>query len=110
MVAFTGNDPNTVQRYITKKFLALDGALFCAGRDTGAPYDLGAECNDLVDNDPGRFFDNKMVVIEQGDNRIGGFLNTDDMVRVDVKGLSVHTGKKNHGRTGVTARFMWYYL
>lgn len=62
--------------------------------------DPGSKGYDPVDNNCGAFPDYEMVPVVQSNHRIGGFFDTDDMVRVEVHNLSVHACHKNHAVTG----------
>ena len=81
---------------VCKKSLLGPGQIFFAVRRSGAPDDPGAEGDNPGNDDLRPLPNDKMIPIEQGDNGIRRFLNTYDMVGVEVHLLLVHAGKKNH--------------
>lgn len=97
----------TVQGNGTEELTPPRGPSTLASHSAGSVYDAGAEGNDLVDYYAGRFFHNKAMAVKQCYDRIWSFFNTDDMVRVNVECLPVHTCKKNHVITGAVS---WFYV
>ncbi len=63
---------------------------------TRTPHNPGAKGNDPADNYFCRFFYNKVVTVEEGNDRIGRLFDADDMIGVNVHLLLVHSGQKYH--------------
>jgi hypothetical protein len=92
VVALDGAYVITVQRDISEESLPLFQMMPVSCRDPCPPYDPRPEGNDFIDYYLSRFLHDKMVVIEQGYDRIGSFLNADNLVRIYKKLLFVHAG------------------
>ena len=74
----------------------LSFKIFFSIRYVGTADYFGPVCHDPADDNSGSFLDNEMIVVKQSDNSIGGLFNADDMVRIKIHLLFVHTGEKNH--------------
>lgn len=70
--------------------------IFLLTGTAGTPDDFGTVCNNPADNYAGTFHDNEVVPVEESNNRVGRLFDADDMVRIDVHLLFVHTGQKYH--------------
>ena len=91
-VALDGAYVVTIQRDIPKESLPLFQMMPVSCRDTSPPYNPRPEGDDFIDYYLSRFLHDKMVVIEQGYDRIGSFLNADNLVGIYKKLLFVQAG------------------
>lgn len=95
-------DDITVEGAAAKLIDLLPFQVFLAGMPPGAtdyPCSVG---NDSADNGRCPLFDNEMVAVKEGDDRIWCLLDADDVVGVDVHHLFIHPGQENHGFTKIT--------
>jgi hypothetical protein len=98
-VALDGADIDMIRRDIPKESPALLHMLPFSCRDSCPPYDSRPENNDFIDYYLSGFLDDEVVIVEQGNNSIGGFHDADDVVGIYIKLLFVHAGKKDHSGT-----------
>lgn len=79
-----------------KKALTLSFEIFPVWGAVCPAYDPGTKGDNSADDDCCTLYDNIMIAVKECDNRIRSFLNTDNMIRIQVHGLSVHTCQNNH--------------
>jgi len=73
--------------------------IFFSANPAGSSDNPGPVGNDSADNGSNSLRYNEAVTVKQGNDRVGGFFDTDDVVRIDVHHLFVHAGQQYHGFT-----------
>jgi len=79
-----------------KQACFLSFEIFLPTKSAGTADDLGPIRHDPADDGVGAFLDDEVVPVEECNDRIGRLFDADDVVRVDVHLLLVHTCQKYH--------------
>ena len=86
----TGACSLMVQGDAAVKLASRPGKVSFSCGSTRPPDDSGPEGYDFINDGLGTVLNNEMVIIEQGYDRVGCFLNAYDVVGIEEKLLFVH--------------------
>lgn len=93
IIALSGAYSVMVQCDAAKESSPWPGEIFICRCCAGTSNNSGTEGDNLVDDHLGALLNDEVMIIEQGNDRVRGLLDTDDVVGIEENHLFVHARK-----------------